>query len=170
MRKKLYILIIAALSLGVAFFILSFNLSVNFFNFTSFSPGYELIEKKPKLIIGETVVFVDIAKTSTEKQKGLSGRDRLDNNEGLLFVWDEPTTPGFWMKDMNFAIDIIWIVDNRVVGIEKDVQPQPGQSDNELVRHYPPEPITHVLEVNAGFSEKHEIGVGDNLEFGNLEI
>jgi uncharacterized membrane protein (UPF0127 family) len=162
MRKKLLVLMVIAISLGGAFFILSSLLGANFINFAN-TPNYVLKKQKPKATIGKTEVFVDTARTSSEKEKGLSGKKSLQENEGMLFIWDESTTPGFWMKDMNFAIDIIWIREERIVGIEENVQPEPGKKDNELTRYYPSEPITHVLEVKAGFSKVYNIMTGDRV-------
>lgn len=170
MRKKLIILVVIAVSLGGSFFVLSSVLGKNLLkNLSSYTPGYVLKKQKPSATIGETKVFLDIAKTPSEKQKGLSGRTSLAQDEGMLFVWDAPTTPGFWMKDMNFAIDIIWIREGKVIAITGNAQPEPAKPHSELTLYYPPEPVTHVLEVNARFVDEHGIVVGDSVDFSNLQ-
>ncbi|MFA5999964.1 MAG: DUF192 domain-containing protein [Candidatus Paceibacterota bacterium] len=112
-------------------------------------------------IAGETIL-VGVSVTPEELARGLSGRDSLEKNQGMLFVFDQPAERSFWMKDMNFPIDIIWLgMDKKVTHIEKDVQPESypatfsGGSD-----------ALYVLEVNAGFSDKHNLRVGDQVFFG----
>lgn len=118
-----------------------------------------------KISVNDTEVFVEIADSQERMIKGLSGRKSLLKNEGMLFVWNSDRFPTFWMKDMNFAIDIIWINDGKVVGFEENAEPEPGKKDEELKRYYPPEPIDAVLEVNAGFVNKNKIKVGDSVKF-----
>ena len=76
---------------------------------TAVEPGEEAIQAISIVnIVGKTLQ-VDLALTDEEKARGLSGRESLDEDEGMLFVFDVPGNYGFWMKDMNFAIDIIWL-------------------------------------------------------------
>lgn len=107
--------------------------------------------------IGETAIEVEVADTPKARTKGLSGRTALSQGEGMLFIFDNPSIYGFWMKDMNFAIDIIWIdAESRVAGIEKQVSP------NSFPQvFYPPKPVKYVLEIPARFSENHNINLGD---------
>jgi len=67
-------------------------------------------------------VQVDIADNYAERIQGLSGREGLGEYEGLLFLHDIHKVQKYWMKDMNFAIDIVWIDSNIVVGFEEDIQ------------------------------------------------
>jgi hypothetical protein len=87
----------------------------------------------------------------------------LDENSGMIFVFNNEK-PVFWMKDTKIAIDIIWINDNKVVGIEKNVQPEQGKKDIELKRYPAPTAIDYVLEVNAGFSDRNNIKVGTSVQ------
>src|SRR5574341_1002590 len=75
-----------------------------------------------------------VANTDAKRQKGLSGRESLGDNQGMLFVFEKPDTqPSFWMKDMKIAIDILWIDNDQIVQIDKNVQPpQDGAKDSEL--------------------------------------
>src|SRR4051812_34888171 len=59
--------------------------------------------------INETKFNLLVAKSETERQKGLSGRKSLSQNQGMIFIFDHPDKYGFWMKDMLFPIDIIYI-------------------------------------------------------------
>ena len=115
-------------------------------------------KQKRKLVINDAEIAVEIADT-TEKQKlGLSGRESLPETEGMLFVFPDKRQRKFWMKDMKFAIDIIWIDDNRVVEITKGLQPPRGES---IPSYTTKNSVDKALEVNAGFIDKHDIKVGD---------
>ncbi len=106
-------------------------------------------------------VKVDLAMTRAELMQGLSGRSGLRENEGMLFIFPESGRYTFWMKDMNFAIDIIWLTeDMKVVYIKKDARPE---SYPEM---YGPESASkYVLEVVSGFSGKNNLQAGDRVEF-----
>ena len=70
------------------------------------------------------IIYVDIAKTDLELSRGLSGRLNLASDNGMLFVFaKKDTSPIFWMKNMLFPIDIIWIDDEKVVQIDKNIKP-----------------------------------------------
>ena len=106
-------------------------------------------------------IKVELASTPVEKTKGLSGRSELQEGEGMLFVFSAPGRYPFWMKDMNFPIDIIWLSeDMEVVYIKKDARPElyPEIYGSDIDSKY-------VLEVVAGFSEKYNLKVGDRVEF-----
>ena len=124
----------------------------------------KLTEPGPSLIkIEDKEVKVEIAKTPEERQKGLGGRTSLDQDSGMLFVFNTKVKPSFWMKDTKISLDFIWIRDGKIVGIDKNVQPQPNASDSELKLYPAPEPVDFVLEVNGGFSDKNGIKVGQSL-------
>lgn len=93
-------------------------------------------------------IAVSSADTEEERSLGLSGTAVLPENAGKFFVFPQPGIYGFWMKDMNYGIDIIWL-DSKltIVGIEIAVLPE---SYPTVV--YPPSDILYVLEVPAGFS------------------
>lgn len=106
-------------------------------------------------------VKVELAITSAEKEKGLSARQGLDENEGMLFVFDKPGEYAFWMKDMNFAIDIVWLdASNQVVHIEKNATPESYPNTFN-----PGVDAKYVLEVISGFSEKNNLKEGDSVIF-----
>ena len=108
-----------------------------------------------------TVIAVEIADDAEERRVGLSEHIFLDPDRGMLFLFDEPSRPAFWMKDMDFPIDIIWLRDGTVVGIESDVQP----SDERIPPSVRPmADIDQVLEVNAGFASKHGMKTGQMLD------
>ncbi|PCI18808.1 hypothetical protein COB64_04640 [Candidatus Wolfebacteria bacterium] len=102
-----------------------------------------------------------LAISPQDAARGLSGTTSLPINEGMLFVFKVPGTHGFWMKDMNFAIDIIWISgDNKIVHIQHDATPE---SFPEVFE--PNDPAVYVLEINSGLSREHGFEIGTNITF-----
>lgn len=106
-------------------------------------------------------IEVEIAESLSERTRGLSGREALGQNEGMFFVFDEPGYYSFWMKDMKFPIDIIWIAnDKKIIDITKNAAPKSYPSVFK-----PAGLAQYVLEVNAGFADKREIKIGDSIGF-----
>lgn len=148
----------------VAFF-LWFSNGASFFPFslTDSGSGTVFIEGLP--------ISVDVVDTREGRRQGLSDRDVLRENEGLLLTFPEVGAHGIWMRDMKFPIDIIWIAPLadtsssgggqtfRVVDIKQNARP-----DSFPEVFYPRSNALHVLEVNANFVEVHSIKVGDRVE------
>jgi len=112
-------------------------------------------------IESKSCFVVEIADSEEERRTGLSNKDSIEEDEGMLFTFQEEEFPGFWMKDMNFSIDIIWISsDMKIIGIERNIQPC-GQ-DSCLI-FYPQEKIKYVLEINSGMSERYGFEEGDSV-------
>lgn len=110
--------------------------------------------------VGGASFRVDFADTAAKRSAGLSGREPLRNDEGMYFLFASSTSQAFWMKDMKFPIDIVWIREGRVVGVTADVPPPgPGVSGFEL--RPSPGPVEAVLEISAGHAAQHGIGAGD---------
>lgn len=117
--------------------------------------------KQWQLSIKGTYLSADVANTEQEKITGLSNRPSLGSNEGMLFIYDPPAQPSFWMKDMLFPIDIMWIDSRKaVIGIEHSVSPE-----TYPMSFQPPAPVKYVLEVRAGFSKERGISPGDVASF-----
>lgn len=112
--------------------------------------------------INDHELRVELADTPAKQSQGLSGRESLPNNQGMLFIFDNYTQPGFWMKDMQFPLDIIWIRDNMIIDITENI---PVPENNQLINYYPSEPINYVLEVNAGWVNKNNIKIGHKIKF-----
>ena len=111
--------------------------------------------------VGGNTFYVDVVDEPRSRTQGLSGRSPLASNEGMLFVFPEADTHSFWMKDMKFAIDIIWISENgEIVHIEKGIEP----------KTYPKSFISkqnalYVLEVLSGTVDNSKIEVGEEVFF-----
>ena len=117
-----------------------------------------------KYKIGNAEINVQIADTIKTRADGLSGREQLADNEGMLFIFPYSGKHGFWMKDMNFNLDIIWIKDDKIIAISENVQKPKTKNWSELDTVYPPEDVNIVLEVNSGFSGANNLKIGDSAE------
>lgn len=114
------------------------------------------------LVINGQKIQVEVADTESSQIKGLSGREALCASCGMLFVYNNSIQRTFWMKDMNFPLDIIWLRDNKVIGISAGLPPE---GEKPLRIYASSEPVDMVLEVNAGFVARNEIKVGDEIKF-----
>jgi len=124
------------------------------------SDGYQYVN----VTLNGLVLVADIAATDEQRTKGLSVKDRLDENEAMLFVFDYEAQHTFWMKNMKFPIDIIWIdSDKTVVYIERNVEP--CSSDIFCPVFRPDHDSLYVLETIGGFTERHDIVKGTIVEF-----
>ena len=123
------------------------------------------VYNKREINIGEETILVEVVDTLETRNKGLSGRDGLNEGQGMLFVFEtQDVSPAFWMKDMSFSIDIIWINDGKVVLISKEVPPPAADTpDRSLPLYTPQTAVDYVLEVSAGFSDQQDIKVGDKV-------
>lgn len=114
-----------------------------------------------EVTIAGTTVAVEIAATPEQRAQGLSGRAQLEPGRGMLFFHEEPGAHGYWMKDMHFAIDILWLRNGRIVDVAHRAQPAaPGTPDAALRVYGPRVDADAVLEVPAGFARAHGWDVG----------
>lgn len=112
--------------------------------------------------IRNTEFIVELAVTAEEKSKGLGDRTSLLPTHGMVFPYDHKERFDFWMKGMQFPLDFIWISDNTVVDITKNVQP-PNGTDLHVV--HANVPVNKVLEINAGEADAFGITIGDTVIF-----
>ena len=115
--------------------------------------------KYQNYVLGGKEYALEIADDADEHQKGLSGRTQLPAGQGMLFIFPISGNYGIWMKDMNFAIDIIWLdAERRIVGLKENAQPASypeifyGEDDN-----------LYVIEINAGEIAETGLQIGDQL-------
>ena len=108
---------------------------------------------------------VEIADTKAKRSKGLSGRDSLASDSGMLFIFPGSDKHSFWMKGMLFPLDIIWIKGEIIVDILQNVKPPAvGQTDTSLPIYQAKEAVDKVLEINAGTTQRLNIQVGDKVK------
>lgn len=103
--------------------------------------------QQKQIHIGRQTFAVSLADTEPKRLRGLSGRRELTAGSGMWFVFPSPSYYGFWMQEMHFPIDLIWIGANRSVVGAVTLQPCQAQPCPTTL---PPAPVTHVLEINAG--------------------
>lgn len=116
--------------------------------------------RRPVVVLKERVrVSVDVVDTPALRMRGLSGRPGLAPDEGMLFLFETPRIQSFWMKEMRFPIDIVWIRDGRVVGISPNL-PVP-KNPQQLPQYPSPVPCDVVLELRAGAARHWGLLIGD---------
>lgn len=116
---------------------------------------------KPTLILNNRAFLIELANTPEKQARGLSGRTNLAENHGMLFDFTENVIPNFWMKEMHFPLDIIWLDGNKtVVDWEENISP-----DTFPKTFSPSKPVRYVLEINAGWAEKLNLKIGDKAFF-----
>jgi hypothetical protein len=119
---------------------------------------------KADMSVNSYKMIVDLALTQDQQTKGLAVKSHMNESEGMLFVFQQPSRPSFWMKDMKFPIDIIWLGANRsVVYIAPNLEPCPSQSN--CPGYVPNRDSLYVLETTAGFSHRHNVTVGTQTNF-----
>ncbi len=131
------------------------------------TPPSEPTPNVPLVHIGSAVYVVDLALTPEERAQGLSGRPSLDADRGMLFVFERDAPLRFWMPDMHFPLDMVWIRSDCIVaGVTADVPNPPLDTPRDQLDRYPAsEPVRFVLEINAGQAETYEIIPGGAVEF-----
>ena len=106
--------------------------------------------------IGKVKVKAEVVSSMEKMYQGLGKRPELPEGRGMLFVMPSPAVQNFCMRDMRFALDFLWIESGRVAGMTKNV----SHLDQQAC-YYSPQPVKFVLEVPAGFCDRHGIRVGD---------
>jgi len=108
-----------------------------------------------------TKVSAEIADTPASRAAGLSGRTDLPAGKGMLFLFPTPGLYSFWMRAMNFPIDIVWLMDDRVVFVAPDVS---SALSDQLKTEVSADPANRVLELPAGYAASHGVAVGATLD------
>lgn len=113
------------------------------------------------LKLTKTCVHLERADTQAVRAQGLSGQESLKPNQGMLFVFDEDGRNCMWMRDMKFAIDIVWLTaDKRIVTIKEDALPEnfPERYCSDLASRY-------VIELPAGTVQQNGLQLDQTLNF-----
>ncbi|MCH8062355.1 MAG: DUF192 domain-containing protein [Chloroflexi bacterium] len=122
--------------------------------------------------IGDVTFAAEIANTGELRTRGLSERDSLDSQTGMLFIFDDGRASAFWMKGMRFPLDFVWIGSGcTVVAVTKDVPnaaPETPSSELPLYRSFVE--AEYNLEINAGEVERLGISVGDSVAFEGINV
>lgn len=109
--------------------------------------------------IGDATYMLEVADTQDKQQNGLSGRDGLSANTGMLFDFKRDGDWRMWMLQMRFAIDIAWLnSDGKIIYIKHSAQPAEFPE-----KYYADRPSRFVIEVAAGTFKQHGIAAGDTV-------
>lgn len=125
-----------------------------------------LNKKSTAVVAGEQTFRVRVAETDKDRQIGLSNKNKLGEDEGMLFVFDKPDYYSFWMKEMKFPIDIVYLNGDKVITVIENALPP--LNNQELKIYQPTEPSDRVLEIKSGLSGKYNIKKGTSLKINNL--
>lgn len=107
-----------------------------------------------------TVIDIEVADDNAEREQGLMYRDTMAENQGMLFLMETEESQAFWMKNTILPLDILYVdSDRRIVSIHKDCVPY---SLDQIVSA---KPALYVVEVNAGYTRKFGVKVGDLISF-----
>ena len=143
----------------VSFFVL-FWLGQKIVPATAYPPTAALADET-SIIAPSGTIRATVARTDDDRSRGLSGRTSLATDAGMLFIFPIDGPYGFWMKDMRFPIDIVWIDQGyTVLGVAQEVSPETYPN-----LFFPPAPIRYVLELNSGSAERFGIASGTKLVF-----
>jgi len=111
----------------------------------------------------EVSITAELAVSNEGRARGLMFRERIDFDQGMLFVFEEEGIHSFWMKNMKISLDILWLDhEKRIIHIEKCVPPCkeiPCPSYSSSI------PAMYVLELKAGSVDKNGLKLYDRLDF-----
>ena len=115
---------------------------------------------------GPKRVLLELATTEAERNRGLMFRTRLDQDRGMLFVFEEADRPAFWMKNTFLSLDILFLSrEGIVVDLFEELPPCPMEP---CPRYAPRLPSRYVLEVPGGFVAQHAVRKGDRVRLENM--
>lgn len=106
---------------------------------------------------------VYLANTPAQLYKGLSDRSDLAGKDGMFFIFPGLGRHGIVMRDMRFPLDIVWLQNNTIVDMVKQAPLEPGVAHEDLKVYYPSKDANFVVELEAGWLDKHGIVIGDEL-------
>lgn len=170
MKKKIHHKTRSGLLYGISFVVLLFS---TLFLLSSFSsPSLDVatqdygVRHDIKLAVPSGgVIYAEVANTSSSRELGLSFRKRIRDDEGMLFIFDTPGKYGFWMKDMQFPIDIAWLSpEGQVIHLEENVATStyPDAFSNSV-------PAQYVLELPQGMARTYKIYLGTKIDVRSVK-
>jgi uncharacterized membrane protein (UPF0127 family) len=118
-----------------------------------------------RAVINGRAFDLEVASDAASRSVGLGGRDALWDESGMLFVFPGEGLHRFWMKDMRFSLDLLYIAsDGTIVDIQR-MDPEPGVSDVDLTIYVPPTAVLLAIEIKAGLARRHGIEAGMTVGF-----
>lgn len=166
MIRKVYIPVVIIAALILSF--LYIWLYTPYFNDTTDEVVYWSVEGEY-----DDRVELEVARTPREHALGVSEWEEMYHvsdspdkaqERGMLFEFEGLTVPSFWMKGVDFPLDIIWLKGNTIVDITERAQPQPGIPEEELELYLPATEVNRVIEVRGGFADAYGIEIGQTVD------
>jgi uncharacterized protein len=114
--------------------------------------------------IGHETYLLEVADNWHKRMQGLSDRESLGKNMGMVFVFERLSSQSFWMKDMKFPLDFIWIKGDKVVRLDERVPP-PSETAKKPVSLETSQEVEKVIELYAGEIRNSGIQVNDFVHF-----
>ncbi len=128
------------------------------FFLTSIIFGFIYLKNHKIVQIGDQKFFVELVRTPEKQAQGLGSRTKIRENEGMIFEFEKSAKHPFWMKDMEFDLDILWIKEGKIVYIAKNVSHESLEIINPQIT------ADKVLEINSGLSDKYNLKIGDSVK------
>lgn len=112
------------------------------------------------------IIKAEVAVTDAERERGLMYRDNLDENKGMLFIFDGEQPLMFWMKNTFIDLDMVFMgADKTIKCIGQNIPRSTAFTQDNEVATFGCENSMYVLEIGAGIAKKNNLAVGDKLEF-----
>lgn len=112
--------------------------------------------------IGHEVYNLEVAESDSGRAKGLSGRENLDDDAGMLFVFDNSDYHSFWMKDTHITLEIIWLDENLTI-VDKKVMVVENDPANPVASYKPQAPALYAIEIKP-IIDIDSVSIGDKVE------
>ncbi|MFO0765003.1 MAG: DUF192 domain-containing protein [Patescibacteria group bacterium] len=154
MKKKLFV--------TIALVILSAGICVAAFIFAA--PSAAVMRHDQAVTLNGKTLNLEIARTPASIVQGLSGRKRMTKDEGMLFIMPNVENQNFWMKDMKFALDIVYLREGKVVDIATLQRP----SLAGIPSHQSVTEADMVLELNEGMVKEYKLEIGTQTDLNSL--
>jgi uncharacterized protein len=149
-HKTKIVLFSSLIGLAVIVIIINF-ISTELFSFRYWNPV-------KRVNVNKVTVKAETVSSKAKIEQGLAGRTKLASDAGMLFMMPADNYQHFWMKGMKIPIDIIWIEKNKVIGCERNIQPDDARIFSS------PGFSSMVLEVNKGFCDQNDIKLNDEVK------
>ncbi|PIP51203.1 hypothetical protein COY43_01335 [Candidatus Berkelbacteria bacterium CG_4_10_14_0_8_um_filter_35_9_33_8] len=115
--------------------------------------------EKTNIKINQQIYSLWIADNDEERFQGLQNIEKLKNNQGMIFNFNESQNISFWNKNTFVNLAILWVDRNVIVGIDR----LPQQSSDEIISVSSPQKIDQVIELNQNQIELNQVKVGDKI-------
>lgn len=116
-----------------------------------------------RVSVGAQIFSAEFADTIQSRSQGLSGHAPLGETEGMYFSFPVKASYPFWMKDMTYPLDIIWVANGKVIGVSENIPIPETKNILNLPTYSPPAAIDAALEINAGVFKKFNLKIGDEV-------